>query len=901
MSFDQSLWLLALVPLVAATVVVDAWGLSAVAARQRRWALWVRVGLVCLLVFALAGFRLGSGGDRVAVVFLVDRSDSVGQGGTDRATDFVAEALRARKRGDLVSVVAFGKEPRLEFGMTDHPEIQRIAATPNPGATDLSRALRLAAGLFPEGTKRRIVVLSDGRETRGDARREAERLAREGIAIEGMTLDARSGGDALIESLDAPARARKGESYRVAATLRSQGGPAHLDFYRDGALFNSRDFTLTPGRQTIVLNEKAGAAGVHRYEARLRAATDAVAENNRATAAVIVDGPPRVLLIEGEPGEAGSLARALRAGALRVDVRAPQDLPALEDLLAYQSTVLVDVPASELRADQVAELKTAVGDAGTGLLTIGGEDSYGLGGYRGSPLEALLPVDSDIRDPKRRPSVAEAIVVDTSGSMAACHCTGTGPRGFGPGGINKTDISRAGAASAIRALTENDIVGVLAFNTESKWVVPLQKLPPEDVVRSGLASMHPAGGTNIPQALNSAVAELRQTKAKLKHIILFTDGWTNQEALLAVARSVAKAGITLSVVATGEGTGDVLARMAEAGRGRFYAGTNLTEVPQVITQEAILASRNFINEGVFSPVIAADTPVTESLTAAPALLGYIATTAKPGATVDLSVGSDDPLFATWRAGLGVVSSWTSDAKARWAKPWIGWNGFRDFWTRAVRSTFAPSAGGGFAIEARTVGDRVRIDVASVRALSAGATATARIIDPSLAATELVLDRAGPGAFRGDVPAGAEGTYLILATVHDGNALLYRDHVATSLAYSAEYLAIGADASMIGDLARATGARASITARQTFDRAGLRTSRARRELWPLLALLAALLLPVDVAIRRLVLSREDLRKARTTIRAWRPPLFRRGPAGPREERIDRLMEAKQRARDRSHRE
>ncbi|MGH2726707.1 MAG: glutamine amidotransferase, partial [Actinomycetota bacterium] len=380
-------------------------------------------------------------------------------------------------------------------------------------------------------------------------------------------------------------------------------------------------------------------------------------------------------------------------------------------------------------------------------------------------------------------------------------------------------------------------------------------------------------------------------------IILFTDGWTAQEELVAVAEEVSRAGITLSVVATGEGTGDVLSRMADAGRGRFYAGTNLTDVPQVMMQEAILASRNFVNEGVYRAIVSAETPITQSLTAAPALLGYVATSAKPTATTELTIGSDDPLLARWRFGLGTVVSWTSDAKARWSRSWVTWSGFRDFWTRVVRSTFAPGAPGGFGIDARIVGNRLQIEIAGDRALSAGATASARVIDPALQAHEVTLERTGPGSFRGELDAERQGTYLILASIQDQGGVVFRDHVTATLSYSPEYIQGEHDATLIPDLARATGGRASIKPEDAFDAAGLRASPARRPLWPLLATLAAILLPVDVAARRLVVTREDLRRG---IAGLRERLRRKRKAGEREERIDRLLAAKKRTRTRFRR-
>ncbi|HEX9775377.1 MAG TPA: VWA domain-containing protein [Actinomycetota bacterium] len=880
MSFDRPLWLLALVPALGVTWFVHAIGHLSVARLQRRIALGVRTAIVAALVLALAGLRLGAGGDHVAVVFLVDRSDSVGIAGASVARDFIAEVLAAKPRTDLAGVVAFGAEPRLEFGLTDAPAFTQLTAVPAANATDLARALRLAAALFPEGARRRVVVLSDGRETDGDARREAERLADLGIVVESVVLDASSGNDALIEAVTAPGKVRKGERYRVSVTVSGPGGPAFVELFRDGRLIESLDLLLKPGRTTIPFTERATATGVHTYEARLTTTDDAVPENDRGLAAVVVEGVPRVLVIEGSRGEGRALARALRAGRLRVDVGSPPSLPPLTQLLGYQATVLVDVPAHALSPGQVRTLGAAVVDAGAGLVTVGGESSYGVGAYRGSELEKLLPVNSELTDPKRRPSIAEALVVDTSGSMGV------------EGGVNKTDLSRAGLARAIGSLSPEDTIGVLAFNTRSSWIIDLQQLPPPETVRAGLQRLTPGGGTDIAQAVQHAVRDLAEQDTKLKHIVLFTDGFSDDSRLVSIAEQAAdEHRITLSVVAIGRQTAGVLPGMAEAGKGRFYAIKRLTDVPEVITEEVLRASRNFINEGVFPPLLAEPSALTELIGSAPALLGYVATSPKETATVALAIGKEqDPLLASWHAGLGTAVSWTSDAKARWSKRWTGWRGFRDAWTNIVRSTFPTGGTAPFGTEARFDGDRLRIAVAG-EAVPGALEATARVIDPALGVVDLRLDRTGPASFSARLPARDEGSYVVLTSVTAGGAVVYRDTIAATRSYSTEYLSAGPDRALLADLAAATGGRDEVEPATAFDPAGLTRSDARTALWPLLALLAALLWPVDIGLRRLALSRHDVRAIVGSLRRHR------GDHAPAEvdERVERLRAARERAR------
>jgi hypothetical protein len=145
------------------------------------------------------------------------------------------------------------------------------------------------------------------------------------------------------------------------------------------------------------------------------------------------------------------------------------------------------------------------------------------------------------------------------------------------GGPNKTDISREAVARAIANLDAQDTVGVLAFHTQAEWVLPLQSLPGQAVVDAALARLHPDGDTAIGSRDARGHRRAQGRRARLRHVVLFSDGFTDERGLEAIAaEALAEAGITVSVVGTGEGTGDVLERMAEAGGGRFYPGRDLS-------------------------------------------------------------------------------------------------------------------------------------------------------------------------------------------------------------------------------------------------------------------------------------------------------------------------------------
>ncbi len=829
---------------------------------RRQWmaAAVVRGVIVVCLAAALLGLALPRPGRGVATVFLVDASDSMGGAGREAALDWVKQALDDQPAGARAGVALFGGDARLELTVQERARLVQPATQVDASRTNLAGALRLAAAVLPSDARRRIVVVSDGRATEGDARAEAARLRADGIQVDVHAVDRATGTDVAVVRVEAPARAAETDDVPLRVTVQaSRPGAARVTVRRDDAVVDERVVDLPAGETTLEFVQPAGRSGVARFDVTVKAQGDSVPQNDKGHAAVEVTGRDRILVVEGMTAEGATLAEALRASGLDVDVAGAPALPGLDRLAGYQATVLVDVDARALSDAQFDALTAATRDLGRGLLVVGGDRAYALGGYRESRLEELLPVISDITDPKRRPSVAEVLAIDTSGSMGACHCAeganglATGGNSGDRGGINKTDISRAGAARAIAALSANDLVGVVAFNNDQKAVIPLTKVPSEDVVDKGLSRLKPEGETDINAGLTRAAEEIRDAKTKLRHIILFTDGFTapgNLERLAEQAGELAAEGITVSVLATGEGAATELAKVAEAGKGRFYPGRDLSQIPEILQQEAVLASRNFVNEGTFYPKITDATEATATLGASPPLLGYVATTAKPSATTSLRIGDDDdPLLASWIAGLGRVSAWTSDASARWSAQWATWDGYVGFWSAAVRETF--SAGDvATSLRADADGERLRLTLEGATTWPEGATATATVSGPDFDGRSVTLDRTSGTTFAADVDATAAGTYAVGARVAGPAGALAAASTVVTQSYSAEYRPGDTDERGLVELSTRTGGRGAIEAEEAFDPAGLSAGRGRISLQGWLLALAALLWPIDVALRRL---------------------------------------------------
>ena len=849
-------------------------GIEGMASRRRlgvptsqwRLALGGRLLIAALLVAALIDPTVVRPSERVATVFLLDASDSLGAGGRADALAWIDDATASQPDGSLAGLAVFGGDAQLETTVREGLEVGRPAVQIDPSRTDLAGALRLAAAVLPSDARRRIVLVSDGRATQGDVAAEADRLASDGVVVEFHAVGRAGGADVAVADLELPTRVREGEQVTIEATLdATDAGPARVDLLRDGRRVDSQVLELAAGTTAVAFTDVAAGSGVVRYQVRVRRAGDSIAENDIAFGAAQIDGPATVLVVEGRPGNSATLTAALRAGGIQVRTVPATEIPPVDELAGMASTVLVDVDARSLATEHLRSLVSATRDLGRGLVTIGGTQSYGLGGYRGSELEELLPVESEILDPKRRQTVAEVLAIDTSGSMGACHCA-EGNNGvidgnsMMEGGVNKTDISRAGAARAIESLADIDEVGVLAVDTRERWLIDLQTLPSEEVVTSGLRKLVPSGDTtDLTRSLRVSAEALRDSDAALKHIILFTDGFTEPgqlSGLEADAADLLEEGITVSVVATGEGAATELGAIARAGGGRFYPGRDLQEVPEIIAEEAVLASRDFLQEGRFVPQLTSASDAVAGLTEAPPVLGYVATTARPLATTHLRVGAEgDPLLASWQVGLGRATSWTSDLD-RWGQLWAGWGGFVDFWSTVTKDTFPTNEEAG-AIRAAVDGDVLRIEVESADNFADGASGTARVVHPDGTVTDVVLTRGDGNRFTGQIDVTGAGSYAVGATVGTGDAVAVAGSTLATRSYGAEYVPGDIDLATLESISARTDGRGAIGAGDAFDPSGLTDGRRSISLTGWLLVLAAVLWPVAVALSRLTLRRPAL--------------------------------------------
>ncbi len=834
--------------------------------RRARTSLGLRVLIVVLLTGALAGFELQTKPSSQSLIVVADRSASV-QSAQDTELATVQRILALRQGDNLAGVVSFGRDPQVEINASSNPQFGSFQGQPNPHYTDVASALQLAGSILPATTRRHIVLVSDGRGNLGDAVGEARLLQAEGVRVDTVAINVPVGAEVLVDHLDAPRSLATGEKADVKAVIVSNTDtPATVRWYLDHTLINTVQLSLTSGEATITQTVQPSQPGFHSVRVVIDPVIDTYSENNVGEALIQVVGPARVLLVENTPGGAASIEPALRStGILTATVSASQLPRSSADLAAYSGVVLVNVPASSLGVDGMALLQAVTRDLGIGLVVIGGSDSYGPGGYAGTTLETVLPVQIMLPMNTQKPPVTVMLVLESSES---------------PDGDR---VIRAAAEAVIDQLTPKDSVGV-TNGMMGTVVVPLAPLTDKAKFKRQIEAMGLGDPPNYEPDLKAADQQLAKTTASLKHIIMLGDGDAPFQVPQSTVEAMHAHGVTVSTVAVGADPNGaaVMQAIAGWGHGRFYQSNSPQDVPTIFLKETQQALKPWIVEGNITPRLSSLAEVLPGipLDSFPALTGYVATTPRAAADVVLKSPQGDPLLATWQYGLGRVVAWTSDAEGRWTADLLRWPAANAFFGDIVRYSLPQSGDPALQVETQVQGDRTHLLV--IAPSDSGASVSVSAVTPDLSDASLPLSSAGPGRFEGDLRTDQVGGYLLHVTDSVGGVVKHSNTIGLVVPYSPEYRNLGTDTATLTAIAHAGGGVLLTEVSTVYDLA-VPPVHGALPVGELLLVLAILLFPIDVALRRFVFTAEDLP-------LWRAALKRRAsPALPAEATVTRLRE------------
>lgn len=859
----------------------------------------LRVIIVALLALALAGVQVAQSADRLAVVFLVDVSDSLGPDVQDAQLTWVREAMQGMGPDDLTGVVVFGADPRTERSVSAVRELSTIQSQPITNNTDLAEAIRHGIALFPNNAARRLVVLSDGRPTVGDTEAAVQQAAAVGVEISFVTFAREPGPEVQVTNLNVPGNVTAGQPFDLTLTIDAEVATrATVTILDTGQIIQRQEIDLRQGSNNYTLPLPGSSAGFKDFRVQVDPIdNDNFYQNNQLSTFTQIVGPPRALLISTTDGEIQHLLPALEQAGVEVDVKRPNEVSiGLAPLAQYNTIILANVPATQLSNRRMATLDTYVRDLGGGLVFIGGPESYAPGGYFQTPLEDTLPVETQIRDQQRLPQLTIAYLIDRSGSM------GSG----GASGIPNIELAKEAIIRSIDFLQPTDRAGIVSFDTVGYWVADLQPVLDRLSLQRLVATLRASGGTDILAGMQLVARTIIDEPSDRKHIILLTDGGANPANLVELSETLKRDNeVTTSVISIGGGSGaDFLNDMAVAGGGNFHLVDRVETIPTIFTMETVLASRSYIFEEPFVPTLTATSPIMNGITSAPPLMGYVATTPKQTAQVILRGPEpfSDPLLAAWQYGLGRSVAFTSDATGRWGANWINWADYSRFWSQAVRWTITEGTSSNLESRVRLEGEQARLIVDArddAGDFLNGLDLQAAVIDPALESSRLTLRQVAPGRYEALFTPDNEGSYFLGISGQgnvDGQPIQLAQTNGWVMSYSREYdvQARGADVNLLNDMAALTEGQDMTEDPSLPFVHNLVARNAFTPLWPWLLLVALLLLPLDIAIRRLIITRSDLRRAQMTIFGSGQVVTAEGPS----ERMTDLMGARERGRQRA---
>jgi len=878
--FARPWWLLACVLLVP-LIWPARRNLAALGPTRRTLAILLRCLVVIILIALLARLIRVKKSQELTLIAVVDRSQSIPADLQEASLDYLSKALAEREGGDQWAVVDVAEAACIaSLPSTAKVEVRRRNTTLDGHESRLAAGIQMAMAIAPPNTAVRIVLISEGNETSGDLKEAARIAATNAIPIDVLPLRYQYEREVIFKRLAAPARARSGQTVSLRFILNSTAetsGKLFLNLNDEpvdlvpGSAAIAAQVDLKPGTNVKNISLPVGTRGMHEFEAIFVPDSpddDRVSQNNRATALTFVAGPGHVLVVDADGASGLRLAETLKNCDIDARYRPAGELPDnLARLMDSDAVILVNTDCSNFSLQQQEMLCRYVTDLGGGLIMVGGPQSFGAGGWLGSPVEEILPVDLDPPQKKQLPKGALVLI------MHACEM----PQGNLWG--------KRVAAAAVKTLSRLDLVGILAYNWQGTgdWVFALSEVGDKTGALKAIKQMQMGDMPDLGGPLQEAYNKLKDVDAGQKHVIIVSDG-DPAPPTTALLNQLKQAGITCTGVAVfPHSPADVqsLLRVAQLTGGRFYdVRNNPQQLPQIFIKEAQVVRRALIVEETFTPQITYSlSEITRGLSVAlPMLDGYVLTGPKGGLNqIILSTDKGDPILATCQAGLGRCVAFTSSVDSRWASKWLGWGGNERIWEQIVRWAGKPAQASDCEVLVDVQGRRVSVNVEGVDAegkFVRFAGIDGQIIKPDMSTRRLELTQVGPGRYQGGFEGASAGSYVLNLQYRKlgDDQKTYLMQTPVTVPFAPEFRDLSDNEPLLSEVSAITGGRtlaADPNQANLFDKTELKFPEAQLPMTEPLMWIWLVVFLLDVAVRRIALDvRSVLRRAVSFLAASR---------------------------------
>jgi len=412
----------------------------------------------------------------------------------------------------------------------------------------------------------------------------------------------------------------------------------------------------------------------------------------------------------------------------------------------------------------------------------------------------------------------------------------------------KIELARQAAIGVVDNLRPIDTVGVLIFDNSFQWAVPMRRAEDKSLIKRLISGIVPDGGTQIAPALAEAYRKVLPSRATFKHIVLLTDGISEEGDSLDLSKEAAAQHVTISTVGLGQDVNRAyLEKVAAMASGKSYFLNEPAGLEQILLKDVMEHTGSTAVEKTLKPIVAKNVEILDGvgLDTARALKGYIKYIAKPTSDTILKVDEKDPLLVRWQYGLGRAVVFTSDAKSRWAADWVTWKGFDKLWTNIFRDLLPHAEAGEAKAEYDSAsGDlivnyRLGRDVPEPKKLPGIFVLGVNGFQHPVPVTKL-----GDKSYRGRIHIGALQGLFRVRPLEESRAFpeigYYRQEQ--------ELLDYGSNQFLLKSIAEFTRGRFNPTPKQVFD-AGGRSEASTLRWWPGLLALAIALNLAELIMRK----------------------------------------------------
>jgi len=545
--------------------------------RQGRLSFVVRLLAVALIVVTLAGPERHQSEFRARTTALIDQSASIPSAGQELFVNALADLARAAPERSI-EVVPFARQAASnEFevnSLTTTAEIRSQLANFSRqldlGATDLTQAINSTLARIDSSS---LILLSDGQETSGNIRQAIAEIATKGVAIYPLMPDESPFLEAglSISSLHAPLLVNSGDLAEVRIATRNTlavSADATLEVWLDNQKLYANKISVPAFSEKLITVKTPALEGGLK---RLRATINGLDSYRWLS----VKSRSRVLLLNGAKEDERLLRQLLTAKGYAIESIVADGSSTISTNFENTSLVVLNnIARKQLPSQFLPKLKDEVA-RGMGLVTIGGERSYGLGDYLNTPLEEISPLKfTPPKTTKKRLTSAVIILIDKSKSMRE---------------DDKIEAARRAAVVAIDGLKDDDLVGVIGFDDAPFELIPLRPVAENrQVASSRLRHLYADGRTKLRSSLQLVLRKMQGVEASRKHVILLSDGEAadaleGYDAELAAFR---QNGVTLTAIALGvDADATTMKVLAQQGRGAFYHTFDPSQLPEIFLQD----------------------------------------------------------------------------------------------------------------------------------------------------------------------------------------------------------------------------------------------------------------------------------------------------------------------------